>query len=206
MQELAERDHADEDQPDDEHRRDDFLALLGGRLDGERDHGAMLTDQRAMGLERRFGVTAPGGAGGRACAEGCRRRGPNLAVARQAIRPQLGAVRDQRGQVGDGLDRPGLGDADETVRVEVVAEQERGVVVGRREQARAAVVEQVALVDRLQPQRVPLLAERREDRLGLALAGRAQGVRPERALGRRLLRDRPPEIDRYSQPASSFVQ
>jgi hypothetical protein len=166
----------------------------------------MLTDQRAMGLERRFGATAPGEAGGRACAEGCRRRGPNLAVARQAIRPQLGAVRDQRGQVGNSLDRPGLGDADEAVRVEVVAEQERGVVVGRREQARAAVVEEVALVDRLQPERVPLLAERREDRLGLALAGGAQGVSPERALGRRLLRDRLPEIDRYSQPASSFVQ
>jgi hypothetical protein len=67
-------------------------------------------------------------------------------------------------------------------------------------------VEEVALVDRLQPERVPLLAERREDRLGLALAGGAQGVSPERALGRRLLRDRLPEIDRYSQPASSFVQ
>jgi hypothetical protein len=159
-----------------------------------------------MGLERRVGVTAPGGAGGRTCAEGCRRRGPNLAVARQAVGPQLGAVRDQRRQVGDGLDRPGLSDADEAVGVEVIAEQERGVVVSRREQARAAVVEQVALVDRLQPERVPLLAERREDRLGLALAGRAQGVRPERALGGRLLRDRPPEINGYNQPASSFVQ
>ena len=166
----------------------------------------MLTHQRAMGLERRSGVTAPGRAGGGARAEGGRRRGPGLAVPRQAVGPQLGAVRDQRRQVGDRLDRPGLSDPNEAVGVEVVAEQESGVVVGRREQTRAAVVQQVALVDRLQPERVPLLAERREDRLGLALAGRAQGVRPERALGSRLLRDRPPEINGYNQPASSFVQ
>jgi hypothetical protein len=159
-----------------------------------------------MGLERRLSVTAPGGAGGWARAEGGRRRSPGLAVARQAVGAKLGAVRDQRRQVGDRLDRPRLCDPDEAVRVEVVAEQERGVVVGRREQARAAVVQQVALVDRLQPERVPLLAERREDRLGLALAGGAQGVSPKRALGGRLLRDRPPEVQRYSQPASSFVQ
>jgi hypothetical protein len=44
-------------------------------------------------------------------------------------------VGDQRRQVGDRLDRPGLRDADEPVGIEVVAEQERGVVVGRREQA-----------------------------------------------------------------------
>jgi hypothetical protein len=59
------------------------------------------------------------------------------------------------------------------VRVQVVAEQQRGVRIGRREEARAAVVEQVALVDRLDPERVALLAERREDGLVLALAGRA---------------------------------
>jgi hypothetical protein len=112
----------------------------------------------------------------------------------------------QRRQVGDRFDGPGLRDPDESVRVEVVAEQERGVVVGRREQARAAVVEQVALVDRLQPERVPLLGQGREDRLGLALAVRPKRLRPELALGGRLLRDRPPDIQGYSQPASSFVQ
>src|SRR5262249_6611971 len=42
---LAERDHSDEDQADDEHRRDDLLALGGGVLDPEerpqhaREHG-----------------------------------------------------------------------------------------------------------------------------------------------------------------------
>jgi hypothetical protein len=115
-------------------------------------------------------------------------------------------VRDQRGQVGDRLDGPGLRDPDEAVRVEVVAQQERRVVVGRREQARATVVEQVALVDGLQPERVPLLCQRREDRFGLALTVRPKRLRPERALGGRLLRDRPPDVQGYSQPASSFVQ
>jgi hypothetical protein len=115
-------------------------------------------------------------------------------------------VGDQRRQVGHRLDGPGLRDSNESVRVEVVSEQERRVVVGRREQARAAVVEQVALVDRLQPERVPLLGQGREDRLGLALAVRPKRLRPELALGGRLLRDRPPEVERYNQVASSFVQ
>jgi hypothetical protein len=67
-------------------------------------------------------------------------------------------------------------------------------------------VEQVALVDRLEPERIPLLAEPGEDRLELTLAGRAQGLLPEPALAPRLLRDRLPEVDRYSQRARSFVQ
>jgi hypothetical protein len=115
-------------------------------------------------------------------------------------------VRDERGERRDRLDGARVGDADEAVRVQVVAEEQRGVLVGRREQPRAAVVEQVALVDRLQPEGVALLGERREDRLGLPFAVAAERVGPERALGRRLLRDRPPEVERYSQPASSFVQ
>jgi hypothetical protein len=90
------------------------------------------------------------------------------------------------------------------VRVEVVAEQQARVVVARLEQPRAAVVQQVPLVDRLEPERVPLLGECREDGLALGLGPKRLG--PERALGRRLLRDRLPEIDGYSQPASSFVQ
>jgi hypothetical protein len=135
---------------------------------------------------------------------GCRR--PRLAVAREAVGAQLGAERNQRGELGHGLHGPVLGHAHKPVRVEVVAEQERRVVVGGREQARAPVVEEVALVDRLEPERVPLLGEQREDRLVLALAVGAQRVRPEPALRRRGLRDRLPDVQRYSQPASSFVQ
>jgi hypothetical protein len=90
------------------------------------------------------------------------------------------------------------------VRVEVVAEQQGRVVVTRREEPRAPVVEQVALVDRLEPERVALLAQRREDRLPLRLDG--QRLVPEPALLRGLLDDRVPEVERYSQPASSLVQ
>src|SRR5438552_10029951 len=71
---------------------------------------AMLTDAEAMGRERSFGVAAPGGADGRARAESGGRRRPGLAVARQAVGPQLRAVGDQRRQVGDRLDRPRLRD------------------------------------------------------------------------------------------------
>jgi hypothetical protein len=67
-------------------------------------------------------------------------------------------------------------------------------------------MQQVALVDRLQTEREALLGERREDRLRLELAFRAQGVRPEPALRRGCLRDLLPDVERYSQPASSFVQ
>ena len=56
----------------------------------------------------------------------------SAAVAAQAApspsarRPGLGAERDQLGEVADGRDRRRLvGDADEAVRVQVVAEQER---------------------------------------------------------------------------------
>jgi hypothetical protein len=90
------------------------------------------------------------------------------------------------------------------VRVEVVAEQERGVLVDRLEQARPAEVEQVALVDRLDPERVALLAEGREDRLPLRLG--LQRLAPEPALVGGLPGDRLPQVQRYSQPASSFVQ
>jgi hypothetical protein len=55
------------------------------------------------------------------------------------------------------------------VSVEVVPEQERRVRVGGREQPRLTVVEEVALVDRLDPEGVTLLAERREDGVKLAL-------------------------------------
>jgi hypothetical protein len=50
------------------------------------------------------------------------------------------------------------------VGVEVVPQQERGVGIGGGEQPRLSVVEQIALVDRLEAERVALLTERREDR------------------------------------------
>jgi hypothetical protein len=92
------------------------------------------------------------------------------------------------------------------VGVEVVAEQEGGVGIGGREQSWPSVVEEVALVDRLQAQRVALLAEWREDRLELTFLLGPQRRLPEPALPRGLEGDGFPEARRYSQRASSFVQ
>jgi hypothetical protein len=203
---LAQRDHAREDQADDQHRADHVQAFLRGGLRGE--HAAILVDAaRVLGeCGPRAHIRAPSRAGFIALAERRGRCGPGLAVAGKAVGAQLGAAGDQRGEVGHGFDGPGLGYADEAMRVEIVAEQERRVVVGGREEPRRPVVQEVALVDRLQAQRVALVGERREDRLLLALPGRAQGVFPEGTLACRLSRDRLPEIGRYNQVASSFVQ
>jgi hypothetical protein len=92
------------------------------------------------------------------------------------------------------------------VGVEVVPEQQRGVRIGGREQPRAAVVEEIALVDRLQPERVALLTERREDRRELSLLFGPQRRFPEPALTGGLEGDCLPEARCYSQRASSFVQ
>ena len=207
MDRLAQNDDADEDQADDQHRADDAQAFLGGGLRGEH-HGAILLDAQSVPVECDpcLGAQLPCGAGGLAEPQRGSCRGPLLAVARKPVGARLGAARDERGEVGHGLDRPGLGDAHEAVRVEVVAEQQGGVVVARREQPRRPVVEEVALVDRLEPQCVPLLGERREDGLQLAFRLRAQGIAPEAALARRLRRDRLPETRGYDQVASSFVQ
>jgi hypothetical protein len=92
------------------------------------------------------------------------------------------------------------------MRVEVIAEQQRRVVVCGREQPWRSVVEEVALVDRLEAEAVALLGERREDRLGLTLGLGAQRLSPEGALACRLASDRLPEARGYNQVASSFVQ
>jgi hypothetical protein len=92
------------------------------------------------------------------------------------------------------------------VGVEVVAEQEGGVAIGGREQSWPSVMEEVALVDRLQAERVALLAEWREDRLELTVLLGPQRRLPEPALPRGLEGDGFPEARRYSQRASSFVQ
>ena len=202
LRQLAEDDHAEEDQAHDEHGLDYFLSFLSGCLRGEQ-HGAILLDAPSVGCERAFDQRRRGISSIAELRGGCC---PCLAVAGKAVGAQLGAERDQGRELGDRLDRAALCDADEAVRVEVVAEQQSGVCVPRFEQPRPAVVEQVALVDRLEAQRVALLGERREDGLVLALALRPQRVRPKGALRRRCLRDRRPDVSSYNQPASSFVQ
>jgi len=148
----------------------------------------------------------PGPTCGLAASQGRRRRRPRLSVAREAVGTQLGTERDQRREVGDRLDVARLGDADEAVRVQVVAQEQGRVVVGRREQARPAVVEEVALVDRLEPERKAVLAEPGKDGLALAVVLGAECGLPQPALARGLEGDRLPEARRYNQPASSFVQ
>ena len=90
--------------------------------------------------------------------------------------------------------------------VEVVTEQERSVGVGRSEQPRLTVVEEITLVDRLQAERVAILAELREDRLELTFLLGSQRRLPEPALLRGLEGDGLPEARCYNQRASSFVQ
>ena len=136
---------------------------------------------------RRRSLSSAAGRVERAPAEQRRGRGPGLGLAGPALGARLRAERDELGEVVHRLDAAGRRDPDEPVGVEVVAEQERRVGVGRREEPRPAVVEQVALVDRLHPERERRLAELREDRrtVSRSPAGRSDS-RPERALGRRL--------------------
>ena len=103
---------------------------------------------------------------------------------------------DQLGEIVDGDRVPERRDAHETVCVEVVAEQQGRVAVVWREEARPPVVDEVALVDRLEAERVLLASECREDGLVLALAVGPEGLSPDLALGRGLLSDRGPDARR----------
>jgi hypothetical protein len=85
---------------------------------------------------------------------------PDRAVAGNLFGAQIRTEGYQLGEVVDGRDRAALLDPDETVRVQVVPEQQCRVAVLRREQARSAVVQQVTLVDRLDPERIASFTER----------------------------------------------
>jgi hypothetical protein len=121
------------------------------------------------------------------------RGGPGGSIAGPALGAQVRAEREELSEVGHHTHVSLSGDADETVRVEIVAEQDAGIAVLGREQTRRAVVKEVALVDGLDAEGEGLLGERGEDRKLFALRLRAQCRAPERALTLRLERDRPPE-------------
>ena len=89
------------------------------------------------------------GIGERVLPEQRRRRGPCLRLAGAALGARLGAERDQLGEIVHRLDAARRRDPHEAVGVEVVAEEQSRIGVGRLEQPRRAVVEEVALVDRL---------------------------------------------------------
>ena len=169
---------------DGEHREDDLAAFLGGVGQEQSEasivrvtipHAEVVRDTcaldrvvaggrraraRASGAGSRSLAQLRAGRVERAPAEQRRGRGPRLGLAGPALGARLGAERDELGEVVHRLDAAGRRDPDEPVGVEVVAEQERRVGVGRREEPRPAVVEQVALVDRLHPERERRLAER----------------------------------------------
>ena len=106
----------------------------------------------------------------RLAAQPPRRRRPRLAVAVAVLGLQMRAGRDQVGKRRHRVELAGRGNADEPVGVEVVAEQDRLLGFGICEEPRPAVVDEVALVDRLEREREPLRRKRREDRRELALA------------------------------------
>jgi hypothetical protein len=120
-------------------------------------------------------------------------RSPRRPVARLPLRAQMGAEGQKLSEVGDHADVSLPRDAHETVRVEVVAEQDARVAVGRRKEASAPVVEQIALVDRLDAECEALIGERREDRKLLPLRVRPKCCAPERTLPLRLAGDGLPE-------------
>src|ERR671912_479575 len=223
IERLPDQDHAEEDQADDQHRRDHLSALLGGggalllgrrreqghQREGEGRHGATLTDQSGVGLQRpldalvarRLARKALERPGVTAFAELCARnvepplsdqrgrRRPGGAVAAVPVSPRLGAQGDQLCEVAYRVDIAQRRNPREALRVEVVTEDERRVVVRRLEEPWPAVVHEVALVDRLQPERIPRLGEAREDRLELALGRLAPHARE---LRRRNRQPRPP--------------
>jgi hypothetical protein len=121
------------------------------------------------------------------------RRGPRRTVPRLPLRAQMSAQGQELGQVGDHADLSFLGDPHETVSVEIVAEKDARVPVGRREQASAPVVEQITLVDGLDAEREASIRERREDRKLLSFLLRQKCGTPERTFPLRLPGDGLPE-------------
>src|SRR5215218_5031810 len=148
--ELAEGDHADEDQPDDEHAGDDVLPLFGGVRDEPGGHGPSLTDAFGVRAQAALDRLRTGLAAKPACAG---HPGLAVGVCVLAVGAESGARGDHVRQGRDRLELPRGGDPDEPVRVEVVTEQEPDVLVRGREEARPAVMEQVTLVDRLDAER-----------------------------------------------------
>ena len=146
---VPEPDHGEEDQPDDQHAGDDVTAFRGG-VGEQREHGASLT--HAPGVRPRAPVELVDGAA-RARARRARpARGLPTGLCRAAP-PSPPRPRRRRARRPPGAGRrprsarrarrrrrrsPCAAIADEPVRVEVVAEQQRGVPVARREEPRAA--------------------------------------------------------------------
>src|SRR5205085_10764524 len=190
---LAKHDHGYEDEADDQHARDHLLPLGGGVLGRdeemhEREHAGPTLAQpfqqtKPVSCERRLDERIPRGLprstlewlrivvqperGATVLERGTPEQGgrcrPDRAVPCDRLGLEVRAESDQLGEVVDRLDGPDLLDPHESVGVEVVTEQERRIAVLGSEQPRPAEMQQIALVDRLDPERVARLGERRED-------------------------------------------
>src|SRR3954466_13987653 len=96
LAELAEHDHAEEDQAHDEHGLDYFLSFLSGCLRGEQ-HGRVLLDVPPMSCKRDFDEPRRGSASIAELRGGC---GRSIAVAGKTVAAQLSQQRDQRSKLG----------------------------------------------------------------------------------------------------------
>jgi hypothetical protein len=221
--ELADRDDAQEDEADDEHDEDDVSTLLGCRLlrrekEGARELGhrvRILMNARCVEREcpssqasarRRFGEAekpcrVAAVAERRPClleplvrsSEERHRPRPGGAVPRPPLGTKLRAQGKELGEIGDDVHLSDRGDPDESMGVEVVAEEDGDVAVGRREEAGPAVMEEITLVNGLEPDGEPFVTKRRENQRLLALSPRPEGGAPERALPLGLAGDGLPE-------------
>ena len=139
------------------HRRSETISTRQGQTAGGRAYEA----------PRHAALTASW-SGGRTIAHHPHARLPHRGRAlRVAFGVRLGGERDHVGEFADRLEVAELGQAGQPERVQPVAGQQREVRVLGPHDATGGVVEQVALVDRLDQQRVVLLVPR-----GAAAGGR----------------------------------
>src|SRR5213083_3166789 len=120
--------------------------------------------------------------------------GPGGPVVAFVLGAQLSAEGDQLAHVRNRRHRACGREANEALRVQVVAEQKDRVPVAGREQARAAVVDEVALVDGLHGQGEARVRERREDRLAVSGTPRSERSPPERPVALGVEGDLLPEV------------
>ena len=183
IRELAEGDHAREDQPDDQHAEMTCVPSLAA----SKITAATLASAARARARPRSSLGAPPSA---RAASTHASPSPAAPSARSAAQREISsAIAATAG------DAARLRDPHEPVRVEVVAEQHRLVGVGRREEPGPAVVDEVRLVDRLEPgaKRLGTSGEKTGSQLGrVAAAARPDALSPAR-----------PGDDRRQRPRTS---
>jgi hypothetical protein len=161
--------------------------------DGLASHGALGESEERSAV----GVLGQGGSSvGEALldpAEQGDRGRPRFPVAGAALGAQVRTESEELGELSHDAHVSLRRHPHEPVRVEVVTQEDARVPVCGSEEPGLPVVQEVALVDRLDAEREPLVRERRKDRDFLALAFGTKRGGPERALVRGLERDGLPD-------------